>query len=267
MAISYHTRKILWGRSGDRCAVCQRRLVMHATEPYLESAIGSERHIVTPEADSPRGEFSLTVEEQDEYSNLILLCKIHHQLIDAYPHTYPVDKLREIKRKHEAWIRHALKRQQTASKVVTSPLVLYRIETGTQLISLLYGSHAFRFHHHSLESDRAELANSFLQSVQESLNHWDAIATPERATAHSTLDKAIYTLEANGLLVYANHRQEQHQVENAVIDDWQVGYLLVVNQVNPIAVNRSEPLERLMGFKLATDREFASYILVQLGDV
>lgn len=263
MAISNQTRRILWRRSGDRCAVCQRRLVMHASEPYFESAIGSECHIVAPEPDSPRGSFPLTVEERDDYSNLILLCKVHHQLIDAQPHTYPVDKLREIKRRHEASIRRALKLKQPKAEQAPS-LVLYRIETGTQLISLLHGSHASRFHHDNLDSDRTELAHNFLQNTQEYLNRWDAIANLEKEIAQSTLDRAIYTLEAHGLLVYASQRQEQHQTENLVIDDWQVGYLLVVNQINPIAANRSDALERLMGFKLATDREFASYILIQL---
>jgi len=78
------------------------------------------------------------------------------------------------------------------------------------------------------------------------------------------LGKSICQLEAHGLLVYAGQRQEQHQLENRVLDYWQVGYLLVVTQTNPIAANRSEALERLMGFKLATDRDFASYILIQL---
>jgi hypothetical protein len=264
MAISNQTRRILWRRSGERCAVCQRRLVMHATESYLESALGSECHIVASEPGGPRGSFPLTVEERDDYSNLILLCKVHHQLIDAQPHTYPVDKLRKIKRRHEASIRNALKLKQPKSEQAPSPLVLYRIETGAQLISLLRGSHASRFHHDSLDSDRTELANNFLKNAQEYLNGWDAIASHEKKTAQSTLDRAIYTLEAHGLLVYASQRQEQHQTENLVIDDWQVGYLLVVNQINPIAANCSEALERLMGFKLATDREFASYILIQL---
>jgi len=269
MAISNKTRKILWRRSGDRCAVCQRQLVMHATESYLESAIGNECHIVAPEPDGPRGDFSLGLEEHDDYSNLILLCKLHHQLIDAQPHTYPVDKLREIKHRHEAWIRDALKLKQPASEPTPSPLLLYRMETGVQLISLLRGSHASRFHHDHLDSDRTELASNFLQNIQEHLNGWDAIANQERDSQDRTrvefaLNKAICTLEANGLLVYAGRRREPHQVENLVINDWQVGYLLVVDQVNPIAANYSEALERLMGFKLATDREFASYVLIQL---
>nr|WP_290227790.1 hypothetical protein [Trichocoleus desertorum] len=274
MAISSQTRRILWRRSGDRCAVCQRRLVMHATESYLESAIGNECHIVAPEPDGPRGNFPLTVEERDDYSNLILLCQIHHQLVDAQPHTYPVDMLKEIKYRHETWIRDTLKLNPPTVEPTPSPLLLYRMETGIQLISLLRGSHASRFHQDNLDSDRTELASSFLQNIQEQLNVWDAIAKPERTSPDRTspdrtktefaLNRAICDLEASGLLVYAGRRQEPHQVESLVINDWQVGYLLVVNQVNPIAANRSEALERLMGFKLAADREFASYILIQL---
>lgn len=40
-------------------------------------------------------------EERDKYPNLILLCKTHHKQVDDQPAQYTVERLREIKAKHE----------------------------------------------------------------------------------------------------------------------------------------------------------------------
>jgi len=45
------------------------------------------------------------------YENLILLCNIHHQLVDAQPETYPVERLQAIKRDHEHWVQKRLQTQ------------------------------------------------------------------------------------------------------------------------------------------------------------
>src|SRR5277367_1301593 len=44
MAISDKTRKILWARSGDRCAECRRQLVEEATRADAESVISLFRN-------------------------------------------------------------------------------------------------------------------------------------------------------------------------------------------------------------------------------
>jgi hypothetical protein len=40
----------------------------------------------------------------DHYSNLILLCRIDHKLVDDQPLTYPREQLVEIKRQHVEWV-------------------------------------------------------------------------------------------------------------------------------------------------------------------
>src|SRR6266480_1336581 len=78
MAILLKTTKILWGRSGNRCAICRTLLVEDAV-----SAI-------------------------DDDSNLILLCRKHHKVIDDQPSKYTVEHLRELKTAHEEWVRNSL---------------------------------------------------------------------------------------------------------------------------------------------------------------
>ena len=56
MSISLKTHKMLWGRSGNRCAFpdCQKELVMDATEIDDESLIGEECHIISKNPNNPR---------------------------------------------------------------------------------------------------------------------------------------------------------------------------------------------------------------------
>ncbi|MBD2540597.1 HNH endonuclease [Coleofasciculus sp. FACHB-SPT36] len=94
--------KILWGRSGNRCAFPGCKIEL--TPDSAESSLGEMAHIVAESPNGPRGDSYLTCEERDEYSNLILLCPTHHTLIDSNPEEWTVDKLKQIKREHENWV-------------------------------------------------------------------------------------------------------------------------------------------------------------------
>lgn len=102
---------MLWGRSANICAFpnCNKTLVMDETEGDDASIIGEEAHIVAKKPDGPRGDSPLTEEERDKYDNLILLCSIHHKLIDDQVNEYPVSKLKEYKKEHEkSALKHSL---------------------------------------------------------------------------------------------------------------------------------------------------------------
>jgi hypothetical protein len=123
MSITSKTRKMLWGRAANRCAICRIELVMNETETDDESIIGDECHIIARELDGSRGESMLSVEQRDKYNNLILLCKIHHKNIDDQPGYYTVEALHGIKGEHENWVRDSLnldiKRQQDEEVYMT----------------------------------------------------------------------------------------------------------------------------------------------------
>ena len=101
---------MLWGRAGNRCVKpdCRIELVMDASEADDESLIGEECHIVARSPDGPRGDASFPKEKIDKYDNLVLMCSIHHKLIDDQPSFYTVEKLKEIKSIHEKWVRESL---------------------------------------------------------------------------------------------------------------------------------------------------------------
>ena len=103
MTISLKTHKILWGRSGNKCAICKNTLIVDSDDPNDDpSIVGDEAHIIARKETFTRGDYeSLTPEQRDHYSNLILLCKVHHKQIDDQPAYYTVKRLREIKATHE----------------------------------------------------------------------------------------------------------------------------------------------------------------------
>ncbi len=110
MAISVKTRKMLWGRSGNRCNYpnCRIELVMDATETDDESIIGEECHIVGRTENGPRGISHLSKEKRDKYNNLILLCRNHHKMVDDQTNIYTVERLNKIKKDHERWVSESL---------------------------------------------------------------------------------------------------------------------------------------------------------------
>lgn len=108
MSISNQTRKLLWGRSGNRCAICRRELTMSGKDEDSDCVIGEECHIVAKKNDGPRGISDLNKKQRDEYENLILLCSIHHKKIDDQIENYSVKNLKTIKLHHERWVRNSL---------------------------------------------------------------------------------------------------------------------------------------------------------------
>lgn len=110
MSISIKTRKMLWGRSANRCNFpgCRIELAMDATETDDESIVGEECHMVARKIDGPRGDSVLTSEQRDKYGNLILMCNVHHKIIDDQYISYSVEKLKNMKCEHEEWVKSAL---------------------------------------------------------------------------------------------------------------------------------------------------------------
>jgi hypothetical protein len=114
MSIQLKTHKMLWGRSGNLCAFpnCKKELVMDISETDDMSVVGEEAHIVARESEGPRGKSELTSEQRNKYGNLILLCSIHHKMIDDHPNTYSVNWLQEHKKAHENWVKQNLRGDQ-----------------------------------------------------------------------------------------------------------------------------------------------------------
>jgi hypothetical protein len=94
------TVKRLFGLSGNRCAF--PRCPLAVIEPESGKPVGRICHI---RAKSPRGKRydpAQTDAERHGFGNLILLCPIHHDVIDSDEEAYTVERLEHMKADHEA---------------------------------------------------------------------------------------------------------------------------------------------------------------------
>ncbi|MBL7113100.1 MAG: hypothetical protein ISS19_14280 [Bacteroidales bacterium] len=107
MAISDRTRKIIWARSGNRCAICQIELVQEKDPYNVHLNLGEECHIISKQPKGPRY-FQITDFDYDGGDNLLLLCCNHHKMIDEQSESFPLEKLIQIKINHENWVKSTL---------------------------------------------------------------------------------------------------------------------------------------------------------------
>jgi hypothetical protein len=230
MSISDRTRKILWGRSGNRCAYCKRVLVEEGTELSDESVVGDEAHIIGEKPTAARGHLGVGRDELDEYDNLILLCKVHHKLVDDQPETYPVERLREMKGRHERWVDEQLTRRPAGKKPHFA--LLPRVTTGKELRILLAGSMAFLLDYDEPENEaETRLIGSFLQNVQDWGDIWSDTESSQHVDARFSMTKEIKELEAAGFLVFGT--TEQRKMRSAEhLFDWPVAIVFVVRSNN-----------------------------------
>lgn len=109
MSIKVKTRKILWSKSGNRCAICKKQLVQKLPTVNNDFIVGEECHIISSKELGPRGNVK-RLDDYDTYENFILLCANDHKLIDEFPETFTVDIINNIKTNHENWIETALEK-------------------------------------------------------------------------------------------------------------------------------------------------------------
>jgi hypothetical protein len=75
-----------------------------------DSVLGEIAHIVAERSGGPRGANPLVLEQRNRADNLMLLCHIHHQLVDDQPERYTVAVLRRMRDDHVGWVKATLGR-------------------------------------------------------------------------------------------------------------------------------------------------------------
>src|SRR5262245_55221876 len=210
MAISDKTRKVLWGRSANRCAICRRELVVHATPHDDESVVGEECHIVSAQMNGPRYDPALLKQTLDSYNNLILLCRVHHKMVDDQSETYTVAILEQIKTNHEKWVAEKLNGTSNQQKPIrvrrlkkNIPAYLVRLMTGKDVLQIVSGTYAFAFDHDELNNQQeVELVGGFLQTAQDWGDLASELEAGERVRIAFTLNESLKELEEAGFLVF-----------------------------------------------------------------
>jgi len=238
VSITDKTRKILWGRSGNRCAFCRVELVHEQDEHNINLNIGEECHIVSSREKGPRHIIDFGI--FDDYENLILLCRNHHRTIDEKEETYTVEVLKLVKKNHENWIRTTI---DTARNKTNKPKTKYypRITSGKQIIDIVISIHAANFDHDELKTqEEVDVVSQFLQY----LNDWSemsgiaGIEKTDEIQYGFDLNKELEHIEILGFYIFG--ARETVRITNDKKEDmgaWDIATLLVLRQSNPGIVN------------------------------
>ena len=122
------TKVRLWVRAGGRCEYegCNRSLWRDdLTMANMNTAYTA--HIVADSPDGPRGDAILSPRLASEFSNLMLLCDIHHRLVDQEDVAgHPALRLQDMKAQHEARIESLTSLQEDQK----SHVILYGANIG-----------------------------------------------------------------------------------------------------------------------------------------
>jgi hypothetical protein len=152
MSIKVKTRKILWSKSGNRCAICKKQLVQKLPTLTSDFIVGEECHIISSKELGPRSNVK-RLEDYDTYDNFILLCANDHKLIDEFPETFTVDILNNVKANHENSIESALEKDlEEYIKSLNKVELLEEITSTSHIDIIVRGSH-FHFYDFSTVTD------------------------------------------------------------------------------------------------------------------
>ena len=240
MTISARGRKLLWGRSGSRCAMCRRELIMDGTSVDDESIVGDECHIVSPVSGGPRHDPEFPREKLNDHANLLLLCKIHHKLIDDQQSEYTASRLAKIKTDHEKWVSEQLDLSRSRTQPLrvrrvaeNTPAFLRRIRSGKELLDIATSACAFAPHYDELRNEaEEELVAGFFQDVQD----WGDLgleSVRDRIRAARSLDEHIGELERAGFWIFGYREKQILEGGTGPNTDWPIAHIQVLRDTNP----------------------------------
>ena len=251
MATTEKTRKLLWARSGSRCALCRGLLVRDGRGHDPHSVVGDECHIVARVPGGPRGG-QIDPALIDEYENLIILCKVDHKRVDDQPNHFTSERLRALKLAHEAWVvssldpeprpsvggvRSALPRVRIVRAPNESEAKLDHIESGQDLLNMLVRSYESSTHHDDPRNEEeADLIADFLEELHGWAEVGDDMSHGDHVRAGFSLTQKIEQLKDVGFLVYAG-RLVRTLEANGQREPWPFACVRVVRMTNPEAWN------------------------------
>jgi len=242
MSISDKTRKVLWGRSGNLCAFCKAHLVVDASDVDSESVVGDECHIISGAPNGPRHDPNLAQDGIDALDNLILLCRVHHKLVDDQSETFTADTLCQLKANHESWVKERLcqSKEREPFTIVRNaaeiPHQLFLVSSAKALLDLSSDCHGrYDDYPTDLSEEELDCVGGFLQN----LTDWVDLGLNEpyeRIEAQKSLAETLAQLDLIGLRVYA--AREKQQLRGGVVapSAFHVLHLRIVRHDDPSQV-------------------------------
>jgi hypothetical protein len=238
VSISAKTRKLLWSRAHDACAMCRKRLTEEAASASMSGLIlGEEAHIIAQREDGPRGHDG-DRSDIDGYDNLILLCADDHKRVDEQPDVYTVEFLRNAKRAHEQWAASKMTEEHRADPIVQ---VKAPGEDGIPLMPVLSGAQVWgivaraglTYYHPAEGVDReaAAACDAFLDGARD----WGDIAEDVEVQgfaairdAQDSLQELLLDVWEHDMFVYGRRFTRTIKGGVSAPAPWPVGELVVL---------------------------------------
>ena len=238
MPISDHDRRVLWGRSGNRCAICRKSLVEEKTASDREALVGQEAHIVARRPGGPRGGL-LATKELDKYDNLILLCASHHEVVDSQPGYYTRERLHRIKAEHERWVEDSLDADAMGPTEIVEdpsapPLHLRPLRTGDDVWPIIEDVHSYALAGPAdgeASPDACEAADAFLQLAHGWGEVSDEVSIGGIAKvreAKRSLEEGLERLRAQDLIAFGGRDRKLLRGGSQPPSAWRVAVIEVV---------------------------------------
>lgn len=240
MGISTRTRKSLWAKSGNRCAICRLELVQD--EKGQENLIiGQECHIVSCKSNGPRGDQKLHCNDFDDFENLLLLCANDHKRIDTLIDIYSVNKLVSLKKSHEEWVKSTLSADPltfTNDKIKVS--CLKKVESGSELIKLVDGANAFMLDNDNLKTkEEVQVIPPLLDLLKEYGEIIDMMSFTKKAEVGLKLNETLKKIERLGFHIFGykrNLKLQNEQKEN--IGLYNMTTVIIARNDNPGIIDK-----------------------------
>lgn len=238
MSITDKTRKTLWARSGNRCAMCREELVAERNQNNRNLNIGDECHIISKRLKGPRHIVNYD-RDFDDYDNLILLCKNHHKTIDELWETYTIDLLKSFKSNHEEWIRTVIENARDGNKC--NLRLLPRLTTGKQIVDIIQEAHAYHFDHSDLKNENE---TGFIAGFFQNLKDWGDISgfvdfeIGRQVQLGYDLNKELEELESRGFFLFGERKRSKvASPKEDDLGDWDIAILVVLRQNDPAIID------------------------------
>lgn len=238
MTISDKTRKVLWGKSGNKCSICKNDLTDNVGTNSQHTIIGEECHIVSPKVNGPRHNSSYPKHKLNSYENLILLCLKHHKIIDDNADQFPIDKLKEMKAKHENWVTSLLSESKTLIPVKiikhSKEVLLTQTMSGREVVDLCCTSYAYHFENDDPDTEEEMM---LIQDLFSLLEDCDVINDQPKAIVQVSFEvnKIIGALSSRGYITMIT--KEIAKITGGVRDEpepWPIAYVVVRKLENAI---------------------------------
>lgn len=205
------TKNVIWARAAGRCHMCNKSVIGDLLSGKDDANFGFIAHIIAEKPDGPRGHPALSPALVDDPANLMLLCHVHHKLIDVDAVAdFPQERLLKIKEDHE--LRVATQSgiaADRASQVLryAANVGLHRVKMSSQEVSSAMLPDRYPMEGRSMidlsmtGSVREDSEEGFWRTEAENLKRLYASRVRERIDAGEVPHLSVFALAPQPLLV------------------------------------------------------------------